>query len=233
MKIISINVSLPKVIVSNGEQVPTGIFKLPVKGPVRVHALNLEGDGQADLANHGGRNKAVYAYAWSNVEYWKQVLRRDDLHPGSFGENLTVDEFAEDSVAVGDELAIGSARFVVTQPRIPCFKLGIAMGLPAFPKMFLESGRTGFYLRVREEGTVRAGDIMQKIDNREPARVTVREIATVVQTRQASDDLRRRIRSLRALSPPLAEWIERKGRVRAEISRGADESTVDSRKLRS
>ncbi len=220
MKIISINVALPKPVISNGEQVSTGIFKLPVSGPVRVNALNLEGDGQADLANHGGRNKAVYAYAWSNAEYWKQVLRREDLHPGSFGENLTVDEFAEDAIAIGDELAIGGARFVVTQPRIPCFKLGIAMGLPAFPKMFLESGRTGFYLRVLEEGTVRAGDIIQKIDNREAARVTVREIAAVVQTHQASDDLLRRIRSLRALSPPMAEWIQGKIRPRGERLQG-------------
>ncbi|MBZ5562595.1 MAG: MOSC domain-containing protein [Acidobacteriia bacterium] len=230
MKIISINVALPKVIVSNGEEVPTGIFKLPVNGPVRVHALNLEGDGQADLANHGGPNKAVYAYAWNNAQFWKQTLGRDDLHPGSFGENLTVDEFAEDTVAVGDELAIGTARFVVTQPRIPCFKLGIAMGLPAFPKMFLESGRTGFYLRVLDEGIVRAGDNIQKVDNREPARVTVRELAAAVQTLQASDDLLRRIRSLRALSPPMAEWIERKVRARGERLREnrSQQPTVES-----
>ena len=230
MKIISINVALPKVIVSNGEEVPTGIFKLPVNGPVRVHALNLEGDGQADLANHGGPNKAVYAYAWSNALYWKQTLGRDDLHPGSFGENLTVDEFAEDVVAVGDELAIGTARFVVTQPRIPCFKLGIAIGLPVFPKMFLESGRTGFYLRVLDEGVVRAGDIIQKVDNREPARVTVRELAAVVQTLQASDELLWRIRSLQVLPPPMAEWIERKVRTHEERPRGlaSQESKVES-----
>ncbi len=230
MKIISINLALPKVIVSNGEEVPTGIFKLPVNGPVRVYSLNLEGDGQADLANHGGPNKAVYAYAWSSALHWKQALGRDDLHPGSFGENLTVDEFAEDAIAIGDELTAGSARFVVTQPRIPCFKLGVAMGLPDFPKMFLESGRTGFYLRVLEEGQVRVGDIIQRLDNREPARVTVREVAAAVQTHQASDDLLRRIRSLRALSPPLAQQIERKVQSRRERLRGSasQQSTVES-----
>ncbi len=229
MKIISINVGLPKVVLSDGERVSTGIFKCPVTGPVRVRALNLEGDGQADLANHGGPNKAVYAYAWSNVEHWKQVLRRDDLHPGSFGENLTLDEFMEDAISIGDELAAGSARFVVTQPRIPCFKLGIAMGLPAFPKMFLESGRTGFYLRVLEEGTLKAGDIIKKLDNREPARVTVREIAGVVQRLQASDDLLRRIRSLRNLPATWAPWIERKVRAGGERPREAksQQSTIE------
>jgi MOSC domain-containing protein YiiM len=226
MKILSINVALPKLVAYDGKEIPTGIFKSPVGGPVRVRALNLEGDGQADLENHGGPNKAVYAYAWSNVEYWKQALGRDDLHPGSFGENLTLDEFAEDAVAIGDELAIGSARFVVTQPRIPCFKLGLALGLPDFPKKFLASGRTGFYLRVLEEGTLQTGDIIERVVNREPARVTVREIAAIVETRQASDDLLRRIRSLRALSPPMAEWIERK--VAGQRQERSQQSTVDS-----
>src|SRR5512146_2716689 len=110
MKLISINVGLPKVVVAGQREVETAIFKTPVSGPVRVGKLNLEGDRQADLSVHGGENKAVYAYSWQNVEYWKDFLQRDDLHPGSFGENLTIDGLLDTEVSIGDELRIGTAR---------------------------------------------------------------------------------------------------------------------------
>lgn len=140
MKVLSVNASLPKVATVGGQSVETGIFKEPVSGPVKVRALNLERDAQADLSVHGGSDKAVYAYSWKNIEYWRTRLKRHDLGAGTFGENLTVDEMLDSEVAIGDELEIGSARFLVTQPRLPCFKLGIALGLPDFPKVFHQSG---------------------------------------------------------------------------------------------
>ncbi len=158
MKLLSVNVAMPAAVASNGRRVKTSIFKKPVEGPVAVRTLNLEGDQQSDLRVHGGTHKAVYAYSWQNVEHWRQYLKRDDLGPGSFGENLTIEGLTDGEIAVGDELEIGTARFAVTQPRIPCFKLGIALGLPEFPKVFHWAGRNGFYLRVQKEGVIQAGD---------------------------------------------------------------------------
>src|SRR5690349_5669149 len=119
MKLISINVAEPKWIVSGRHEVETGIFKEPVSGPVKVRRLNLEGDRQADLSVHGGENKAVYAYSWQNIGHWKKVLKRNDLGPGSLGENLTVEGLLDTDVSIGDQLEIGTARFRVTQPRFP------------------------------------------------------------------------------------------------------------------
>ena len=157
MKVLSINVAEPRVLTVAGERVETGIFKTPVRGRIHVGTLNLEGDRQADISVHGGPDKAVYVYSWENTLFWRQALKREGLGPGSFGENLTVEELREGEVAIGDELRIGTARFQVTQPRLPCFKLALAMDLPDFPKTFLESGRTGFYLRVLEEGEIQSG----------------------------------------------------------------------------
>lgn len=140
MKVVSINVSLPRAVSVHGQEVETGIFKVPVTGPVVVRELNLEGDGQADLSVHGGADKAVYLYPWDNILYWRKALSRDDLGPGSFGENLTVEGLGENDVAIGDEFAIGTARFRVTQPRMPCFKLALASRHPASPKHFWRAG---------------------------------------------------------------------------------------------
>jgi len=210
MKLLSINVALPEVIRVDERPVSTAIYKKPVAGPVQVERLNLAGDRQADLSVHGGAHKAAYVYSIENVQYWQKVLQRNDLGPGSFGENLTVEDLLETEVAIGDELEIGSARFQVTQPRIPCFKLAHALGLPAFPKMFLESGRTGFYLRVLKEGVITAGDPVVHLPNRAAPRVTISEFARVVHTREASEDQLRRIRSLQALPAPWHSWLERK-----------------------
>ena len=183
MKLISVNVAVPKMVVAGKHEVETAIFKTPVSGPVRVGKLNLEGDRQADLTVHGGENKAVYAYSWQNVEFWKEFLQCDDLRAGSFGENLTVDGLLDTEVSIGDELEIGTARFRVTQPRFPCFKLGIAMGHKEFIKTFDDSGRNGFYLSVVQEGTIAAGDKIRRIANPNPKTITVAEFANIYRSR--------------------------------------------------
>lgn len=174
MKLISVNVSKPKEIAAGGRTVSTGIFKAPVAGRVRVGRLNLEGDGQADLRVHGGPDKAVYAYPFEHYDYWQRELGRSDLAFGRFGENLTVEGMLEDEVRIGDVFRVGSALLQISQPRSPCFKLGIRMGSSRFPKRFLAAGRPGFYLRVLEEGEVAAGDSIA-LDRAEPEGLTVLE----------------------------------------------------------
>jgi MOSC domain-containing protein YiiM len=158
MKLMSVNVSRPIEVQHGEKMVRTGIFKRPVTGPVRVNKSNLEGDGQADLENHGGEHKAVYAYSFDHYTYWREVLKREEMPYGQFGENLTVSGLDESQSCVGDQLQIGSALFTITQPRVPCFKLGIRLGDEKMPRMFSESMRTGFYLKVLSEGVIEAGD---------------------------------------------------------------------------
>ena len=155
---LRICVSKAKIVDWNGNQVATGIFKNPVEGKVKVGRLNLAGDEQADLTVHGGRDKAVYAYPVEQYQYWKQQLPERNFEWGSFGENLTISGFDENSIFIGDKLAIGTAQFVVTQPRMPCFKLGIRLADPSMVRRFYKSGKWGFYLSVLEEGDVQTGD---------------------------------------------------------------------------
>ena len=206
MRVVSINVSAPRMVSIHGRQVESGIFKLPVAGPVLVGKLNLAGDGQADLSVHGGLDKAVYLYSGDHMPYWRQVLQRDDLGPGSFGENLTVEGMGEDEVAIGDEFAIGGARFVVTQPRLPCFKLALALDTPSITKTFLESGRTGCYLRVVQEGAIEAGDPIYPLPSRESARVTIAEFVRLYRVKRATREQIHRILSLGALPQ---DWKDR------------------------
>ncbi|MEK7668013.1 MAG: MOSC domain-containing protein [Gemmatimonadota bacterium] len=174
--LVSVNVALPSPLVTGKGEVLSGIRKLPVMGRVRVGALGLDGDAQADLKVHGGPDQAVYAYSRDHYARWAGELARDDLAPGSFGENLTVEGMLETDVRIGDVYQVGSARLQVTKPRSPCFKLAAWTGLPTFPKLFLASGRTGFYLRVLEEGEVGAGDAIALV-RREPDARTVLEDA--------------------------------------------------------
>lgn len=176
MKLISVNVSLPKTVDHQGRLVSTGIFKEPVTGRVMVRKLNVDGDGQSDLLVHGGVYKAVYVYDMENIRYWREVLERPDLGYGQFGENFTVEGMPDDEVCLGDVLRVGSALLEVTQPRIPCYKLEIKMGLPGFSRRFLASGRLGFYCRVLEEGEVGAGDSIEKVQAG-PEKVTVWDFA--------------------------------------------------------
>jgi MOSC domain-containing protein YiiM len=162
MVIRSVNVGRPRELAVGDRAVLSGIVKRPVDGRVRVGLTNLAGDEQADLSVHGGPDKAVYAYPAEHYDRWRSELRRDDLSPGWFGENLTTEGLLEDDVAVGDVLRIGSALLEVSQPRVPCFKLAARMDDPAFARPFLKSGRVGFYLRVLEQGELGAGDAVAR-----------------------------------------------------------------------
>lgn len=178
MKLISVNVSLPKTVDHQGRLVSTGIFKEPVTGRVIVRKLNVDGDGQSDLLVHGGVYKAVYVYDMENIRFWREVLERPDLRYGQFGENLTVEGMPDDEVCLGDVLRVGTALLEVTQPRIPCYKLEIKMGLPGFSRQFLASGRLGFYCRVLEEGEVGARDTIERV-HAGPEKVTVWDFARI------------------------------------------------------
>ena len=158
MKLLSVNVGLPREVEWRGRKVRTSIWKNPKKGRVEVARLNLSGDEQSDLSVHGGADKAVYAYPAEHYAFWRTELPDMDLSWGAFGENLTIEGLIESQAMIGDRILIGSAEFVVTQPRMPCFKLGIRFGREDMVKRFLRSGRTGFYLAVLREGEVGAGD---------------------------------------------------------------------------
>jgi MOSC domain-containing protein YiiM len=175
MKLLSVNVSPPKEVTMNGKTITTGIFKEPVQGRVMLRSLNLDGDGQADLMAHGGTYKAVYVYSFEHYDYWQKELGRGDFVYGQFGENFTVAGMTEDQVHIGDIFKVGQALVEVTQPRVPCFKLAFKMGRPDFVKLFLNSERSGFYLRVLEEGEVGANDIIKRVSVG-PERMTVKEV---------------------------------------------------------
>jgi MOSC domain-containing protein YiiM len=163
LEVVSVNVGPPRDVEWRGKPVRTGIFKQSVAGPVRVRRLNLDGDGQADLSVHGGVDKAVYVYPSEHYPFWREELSLDELPWGAFGENLTSVGLAEAQVWIGDRFRVGSAELVCTQPRIPCFKLGIRFGRPDVVKRFQRSGRSGFYCAVAAEGSVQAGDAWQRL----------------------------------------------------------------------
>ena len=167
MKITSVNVGLPREVSWQGKVVTTGIFKEPVDTALMIRTLNLDGDKQADLTVHGGVDKAVYAYPSEHYEYWRGELPGVDLPPGMFGENLTTEGLFEDAVNIGDRFRIGEAEVIVTQPRMPCYKLGIKFGNADMVKKFLASRRTGFYFAVLREGMVEAGDDIELIGREE------------------------------------------------------------------
>ncbi|MBA2714432.1 MAG: MOSC domain-containing protein [Rubrobacteraceae bacterium] len=200
MKLLSVNVSPPKEVAHGGKTVTTGIFKEPVDGRVMLRTLNLDGDGQADLTGHGGIYKAAYAYSVENYDYWKRELGRTDFTFGQFGENLTVEGMLEDEIHVGDVFRAGGALVEVTQPRVPCYKLGIKMGLRGFEKTFLASRRVGFYLRVLEEGEVGAGDAFDRV-RADPGRMTVREICHLLYFDPENLEGASKALRIRALSP--------------------------------
>lgn len=181
MKVISLNVGLPREVMWHGASVSTGIYKEPVGGRVTLRKLNLDGDRQADLTVHGGEYKAVYCYPLEHYDYWKRELPDRELPMGVFGENLTLVGSSEDAglpeerVHLGDRFEVGSAEVVVTQPRLPCYKLGIRFESDDMVRRFLASGRTGFYLAVTREGEVGAGDEM-KVLSRDPNGVSIAEI---------------------------------------------------------
>jgi len=175
MKLISLNVSLPRIVEWHGEPVTTGIFKEPVNGPVMLRRLNLDGDRQADLTVHGGKSKAVYVYPSEHYEFWRKELLEMDLPYGMFGENFTTEGLFEDAVNVGDRFRIGEAELMATEPRLPCYKLGIKFGRADMLKRFLQSRRTGFYYAVLKEGMVKAGDEIELL-SRDANKVSIADV---------------------------------------------------------
>ena len=187
MRLVSVNTGLPREVQWHGRIVTTGIFKQPIEGQVAVRNLNLDGDRQADLTVHGGEYKAVYCYPVAHYDYWTRELPGQQLPMGMFGENFTTDGLLEDSVYIGDQFSVGSAEVIVTQPRLPCYKLGVRFQSDDMVKRFLASGRTGFYLAVTHEGEVGAGDEIKVIDQ-DPNRVPVSEITRLYITKRYGDD---------------------------------------------
>src|SRR5579871_2813595 len=199
-RLLSVNVGLPRDIEWKGRTVRTGIWKNPVPGRCRVTRLNLEGDGQGDLAGHGGEQRAVLVYQMDSYRYWQEQLNRNDFVHGQFGENFTVEGLPDDAVCIGDRYQIGTALFEVTAPRVTCYRVGIRMNEPRMPALLTSRGRPGFYFRVLREGDVGAGDEITKVGEANE-RMTVAEInALLYFPDHARDRLERALR-IGALSP--------------------------------
>jgi MOSC domain-containing protein YiiM len=199
MKIISLNVGAPRIVRQGDRDVLTGIFKAPVAGPIMLRRLNLDGDRQADLQVHGGRNKAVYAYPSEHYDFWRAQLPEMDLPWGMFGENLTTEGLSEEHAYIGDEFRIGQvARVKVTQPRLPCYKLGIRFGREDIIKRFVASRRSGIYFSVLEEGLVSTGDPIERVREDE-RRLSIADVNRAYVLTRENIPLVRRIVSLEIL----------------------------------
>jgi MOSC domain-containing protein YiiM/ferredoxin-NADP reductase len=199
-RLLSVNVGLPRDVEWKGRTVRTGIWKEPVPGRCRVGRLNLEGDGQGDLAGHGGEQRAVFVYQIESYRHWQEELKRTDFVHGQFGENFTIEGLADDAVSIGDRFEIGSALFEVTQPRVTCYRVGIRTNEPRMPALLTSSGRPGFYFRVLREGEVGAGDEITKVGE-EAERMTVAEINALLYSPDHSRDRLERALRIEALSP--------------------------------
>ena len=176
MRVLSVSVGLPQIVQTSDEGfVTTAIFKKPVEGRVRVAELNLEGDAQADLRVHGGPSKSVYVYPGEHYEKWREEMPDHEFETANFGENLTTEGLLETEVYIGDKLRIGTAEFAVTEPRMPCYKLGIRFGRKDILRKFLQSRRSGFYLTVLKLGDLKAGDEIEFM-SRDENRVSVHDI---------------------------------------------------------
>ena len=205
-QLLSVSVGQPKEITyvdrkGREKTTTTGIFKEPVEGRVMLRATNLDGDRQADLNGHGGTYKAAYVYSIENYRYWADELNRTDFASAAqFGENFTVSGMPDDEINVGDVFRIGGSVVEVSQPRVPCFKLGIRMGIPDFQKQFAERCRVGFYLRVIEEGEVGAGDAIE-CDREDPVRMSVQKMMRLLYFEPDNIEDAKRAVEITALSP--------------------------------
>ena len=199
MKLLSLNVGLPRQVNFQNELVTTGIFKEPVMGSVRLRKLNLDGDKQADLTVHGGADKAIYAYPKEHYNYWKKELPEMSLPWGMFGENFTTQGMFEETVNVGDQFQIGTARVVATQPRMPCYKLGVKFGRMDIIKKFLASGLTGVYFKVMKEGDLEQGDEI-KLIKKDENNVTIKDIVRLYTVNK--DDLQTMERAVKVKDLP-------------------------------
>ena len=209
MRVLSVNVGLPKDVEWQGKTVSTGIFKAQVPGPVSVRTLNLEGDGQADLAVHGGVTKAVYVYPSEHYAFWREELQEIELPWGAFGENLSTTGLAEDEVQIGDEFRIGTVRLRVTEPRMPCYKLGIRFGRADIVKRFLNSQRSGFYFAVLREGRIQAGDAIAPVKKRRES-ITIADVVRLYATDRDNVELLRRVVTLDALGESWRAYFQRR-----------------------
>jgi MOSC domain-containing protein YiiM len=197
-KIVSLNIGLPRRVVFNGQVVTTGIFKEPKDGHVMLRRLNLDGDKQADLTVHGGVDKAVYSYAAEHYDYWRGELPSMNLPWGMFGENFTTEGLLENNVNIGDTLQVGSAKLMVTQPRMPCYKLGVRFGRMDIVRRFMASGRPGIYCKVLEEGEVVKGDKINII-RKDKNNVTVIDIVRMYIRDHGDIEIMKRAIKIRAL----------------------------------
>ena len=198
--LLSVNVGMPKDVSWRGRTVHTGVWKSPVDGPRMVRRLNIDGDGQGDLAGHGGEQRAVLVYQVESYRHWEEFLGRDDLEHGAFGENFTVEGLADDEVCIGDRYRIGEAEFEVTQPRVTCFRVGMRMGEPRLPSLLVAHHRPGFYLRVLTEGHVSAGDEIVRTA-RGPHALTVAEVDALLYLPGHDRERLRAALDIPALSP--------------------------------
>lgn len=209
MRILSVNVAMPRVIEINGKAVPTGIYKEPVTGPVEVRKLGLAGDGQADLTVHGGEHQAVYAYPIEHYPHWADFLGAESLEYGTFGENLTTSGFVETEVCIGDIHRMGDALLQVTCERLPCFKFAHKVNRPDILKPFLQSGHSGFYYKVLQEGTVTAGDTIE-VEERHPLRISVRDLLGVHRLNEHSTETVEKLLTIEALAPIVRKDLEKR-----------------------
>ena len=209
MKLVSINVGLPREITVAGKTVRTSIWNYPVQGRIRISTLNLDGDQQSDLSVHGGVDKAVYLYPSEHYSYWRAQLADLDLPWGAFGENFTSEGIVEDQVTIGARLRVGSAEFMVTQPRMPCFKLGIRFNRRDIVKRFLESKRSGFYLSVIREGEVENGNAIEFAERQETG-VTITDIVNLYTIDSENQELLRRATELPALPQSWKDYFRKR-----------------------
>ena len=209
MRLVSVNVGLPREMEWRGRTIRTSIFKTPTDRRVRVTTVNLEGDRQSDLSVHGGVDKAVYAYPSEHYAYWRGELPGMDLPWGIFGENFTTEGLLEESVRIGERLRVGSAEFVITQLRMPCFKLGIRFDRPDIVRRFLQSRRTGFYLAVLREGEVAAGDSIQ-FTAQERGGLTVADIVNLYTVDAENQELLRRATEYSALPESWRDYFRKR-----------------------
>jgi MOSC domain-containing protein YiiM len=209
MSVVSVNVGLPREVIWRGETISTGIFKQPVQGRVAVRRLNLDGDRQADLTVHGGPDKAIYAYPAEYYHFWREEFPDIELPWAMFGENVTVEGLLDDTVHIGDRFRMGSAGVMVTQPRVPCYKLGIKFGRDDIIKRFLASGFTGFYFSVLEEGEVAAGDAITLIE-RDEHRVKVSDITRLYAQDKSNVEALQRAVELEALAEDWRSYFQKR-----------------------
>ena len=207
MRLISLNTGLPREVSWKGQIVNTGIFKDPVKGPVMLRTLNLDGDRQADLSVHGGVSKAVYAYPIEHYEFWQTELPDMKLPYGMFGENFTIEGLREDATFIGDRFRVGTAEIMVTEPRMPCYKLGLKFGRTDIVKRFLTSRRTGFYFAVLKEGEVEAGAALEPL-SRDTQGITVADITRLYAFVKDDVQMLRRVVQHEALSESWRSYFE-------------------------